>query len=82
MQTLKERIKKALNVPETDFANHCSDLHLKYSHDREKWLRENYEFWCNVKIYTANVKESEWYGKRFFDIPFAYTEYHTKGIVC
>lgn len=78
---LKEAIKIALNVPESDFSNYCSDLYLLHTPEREKWLKENYQFWCNVRIERSNVDGQEWHGKRFFNIPFAYTEYHTKSIV-
>jgi hypothetical protein len=76
--TTKDTIQALLNVPDSDLRNHCSDLYLLHTPEREKWLRENYEYWVNIRIVTANVKGGDWYGKRFFDIPFAFTEYHTK----
>ena len=79
--TLKEELKQKLNIPEDDFSNHCSDLYLLWTKESEQYLRSNYEYWSNVEIYTSNVKGQEWFGKRFFDIPFAYTEYHTKSII-
>lgn len=69
---LKKAIKEALNVPESDFSNWASDLHVLWTPEREKWLKENYKFWCNVRKVRANVKGHEWFGKTFFDIPFAY----------
>lgn len=79
--TLKKRLKEALSIPESDFSNHCSDLYLIYTPEREKWLKQNYEYWKNVRICFSNIKGQDWYGKRFFDIPFAFTEDYQGKIV-
>ena len=76
--TLKEQIKKALNIPESDFHNYNSDLQILYSEKVMNWLKKNYEFKQNVTVHKSNIKGQPWYGKRFIEIPFAYEEYITK----
>lgn len=70
--TLKQQLINALNIPETNFQNHCSDLLILYNTKIDNWLKANYEFYPNVKVKTANVEGHEWYTKQFFDIPFAF----------
>ena len=78
--TLKQQIKQTLNLPDDHFHNYCSDLLVLHSERVYNWLKEHYKFFVNVKVVTGNVKGSDWYGKKFIDIPFAYTleEYHIK----
>jgi hypothetical protein len=71
LNTLKDELKYKLNIPEDNFGSHCSDLHVLYSPELEQYLKNNYEFYCNVVKELANVEGNEWYGKYFFDIPFA-----------
>ncbi len=74
--TLKGQIKKALNISEESFGHYCSDLQILYTKEVMDWLEDNYDFMANVKIHTSNVKGQDWYGKRFIEIPFAYSEYY------
>jgi len=74
MQTLKDQLKKELDLKESNFGNHYSDLHVLYSPEVDKWLKDNYEFYCNVVKELANIEGHKWYGKYFLDIPFAHVE--------
>jgi hypothetical protein len=76
MKTLKQQIKEALNLDESMFSNWSSDLYILYTPEVEKYLKDNYKFYSNVRLSYSNVKGQSWYVKRFFDIPFAYTESH------
>jgi len=78
--TLKKQIKQTLNLPEDHFHNYCSDLLILYSERVNEWLKEHYEHYKNVKILVGNVRGSDWYVKKFIDIPFAYEEYHNKSL--
>lgn len=75
MASIKQRLQKDLNLPETSFNNHCSDLYVLKTPEVTKWLNENYEYMCNVVDSYSNVEDQPWYGKRFYDIPFAFQEY-------
>lgn len=77
-KTLKQQLKQTLNLPESHFDNYCSDLLVLYSERVYKWLNEYYEFPQNSKVSVSNVQGSNWYGKQFIEIPFAYTEYNNK----
>lgn len=66
---LKERLQKELDIPESHFASHQSDLHVKWSVDAHYWLVNNYEFYKNVTTFFSNLD-----GKLWFDIPFANEE--------
>ena len=74
--TLKEKIIKALEIPEDNFSNSSNDLMILYSDEVMNWLKANYEFPQNIKVDTSNVKGQSWYGKRFIEIPFAYEEFY------
>ena len=74
--TLKEQLKKALNLPESMFSNHCSDLQVLGNGRVINWLKENYEFYQNVERHISNVKGQNWFGQMYLEIPFAYEEYY------
>lgn len=77
--TLQYRIKEAFpEYTDDQFSNWCSDLHVLYSTELDNWLKENYDF-CNIRIHKANVKWHPWFGKRFFDIPFAFFDEYYKS---
>lgn len=58
-----------------DLGNWCSDLYVKKTPISENFVN-NYEFKCNVRTFRCNIDNKTWY-----DIPFAYQEYHTKRMV-
>ncbi len=74
--TLRERLIAECGVPENEIHHYCSDLQVLYTKERMDWLKENYEHYSIIKVYTGDVKESDWYNKRFIEIPFAFIEYH------
>ncbi len=76
--TWKKLLQEMFNIPEENMNNYCSDLHILFSEEVWKWLMDNYEFPQNIKVQLSNVKGQSWYGKQFIEIPFVYTEYHTK----
>lgn len=77
---LKGRILEAFpELTEEHFSSWASDLYVLYSPELEKWLKENYEYYVNVELSYSNVKGNPWYGKRFFDIPFALLDEQIKN---
>jgi hypothetical protein len=71
-KSLKQRIQEALNLPESDFGNHYSDLYvIDQKGAVHKWLVENYKFHTNVRTFIG-AKGSDWQGKICLDIPFAF----------
>lgn len=69
MPTLKEQIKTALNLPEEDFSNYCSDLYVKHSKEVEQWLKDNYDYFRNCNLFHSQVDK-----KRWIEIPFGYMD--------
>lgn len=69
--TVREQLLEA-GIKEDELGNWCSDLYVKVTPISEKFI-DNYEFKCNVTKFICNIDKELWY-----DIPFAYTEYHTK----
>ena len=70
--SLKDLLKKDLGLPESSFSGHESDLYVL--NDRPEigqWLKKNYRWYKNVVHSHSNVKGQDWYGKNFYDIPFA-----------
>lgn len=70
MRTLKEQLKHYLDLPESNFDSHQSDLYVKYSPEVCNWLKENYQYWNNCKTFTSQIDKCKW-----LDIPFAYEEH-------
>jgi len=64
-----------LGMQENELDHHCSDLYVKKNSISTKFVNE-YEFKMNVTTFIDAIDHELWY-----DIPFAYVEYHTKGIV-
>lgn len=69
---LQIRLQKALGLSEADFAYHATDLYVVKKPLVMEWLKDNYEFFCNVKPFVSQ-KGSNWNGagKICLDIPFA-----------
>ncbi len=75
--TLKQEIQKVFpNIPEDHFHNYCSDLQILYNEEIHQWLMDNFSHPSNIELHIADVKGSDWYGKKFIEVPFAYVEYH------
>lgn len=66
METLKEKIKKALNYTNDDFDFYRSDLYVRRSPELMAWLKTNYEFFANCQTFTSNKDQKQW-----VEIPFA-----------
>jgi len=73
-KTMKELLLEAGVKPE-DIRTWCSDIHVK-STEASRTVLETYRFKNNVKPFVSRLDKTQW-----FDIPFAYPEYHTKGVV-
>jgi len=65
----------SLGMQENELGNWCSDLHVLKNSISTKFINA-YEFKMNVTTFRSEIDGLIWY-----DIPFAYTEYHTKGII-
>jgi len=72
--SLKEQMLAA-GVSPADIGNWCSDLHVKVTPVSKKVV-EGYEFKSIVVTFRSQIDGTAWY-----DIPFAYQEYHTRGVV-
>ncbi len=70
METLKQELKRVLNLKKENFDNHCNDLYVKADTKTVEYLKENYEFYCNIEFFTSQIDGTAW-----LDIPFAYREY-------
>jgi len=71
--TLKQEIKEALNIPENEFDNHSSDLYIKYTPERLKWLEDNYEFGKSksiISLFTSDIDNT-----KYIEVAFWYNEY-------
>ncbi len=71
MTTLKQQIKKALNLPENHFGSHESDLYVKHSVAIMDWVKENVQYWKNCGLFYSKIDHSLW-----IDIPFGFMEEH------
>ena len=70
--SLKELLIRDLGLTKEHFSGHETDLYVL--NDRPEigtWLKVNYRWYKNVQGSFSNVKGQDWYGKRFYDIPFA-----------
>jgi hypothetical protein len=72
--SMKEQMLAA-GVSPADIDHWCSDLYVKVTPVSKKVV-EGYEFKCNVQTFRSQIDSTAWY-----DIPFAYEEYHTRGLV-
>ena len=71
---LQQRLMDAgLGLTEDDFGTHYTDLYVVAKPGVREWLKENYEWFCNVTMFTGNPEATQWNGagKLCFDIPFA-----------
>lgn len=81
MKTLKAQILE--QFPTAVFSRHETDLYVKDIPGLREWLKENYEFYSNVKPFISQLDKTTW-----LDIPFAawdekYTPYQPKtGAPC
>ena len=64
-----------LGIKENELDHHCSDLYVLKNSISTKFVND-YEFKMNVTQFRSEIDGLIWY-----EIPFAYVEYHTKGIV-
>jgi hypothetical protein len=53
--------------PGIEMGDYCTDLHVVYSTNVYNFLKENYEYFNNVKLFTSDIDGSQW-----IEIPFAY----------
>lgn len=67
---LQQQLQDALNLPDSAFAYHATDLYVLDLPGVEEWLSKNYKWVRNVTGFIG-AKGSDWAGKRAFDIPFA-----------
>lgn len=63
----------SLGMKEEELGNWCSDLHVMKNAISDKFVNE-YEFKMNVTKFRSEIDGLIWY-----DIPFAYTEYHNRA---
>lgn len=70
-KSLKQRIQEALQIPDSDFDIHETDLYVvDQSGAVMQWLRKNYEFYKQVGIFIGQ-EGSSLSRKRCLDVPFA-----------
>lgn len=72
---MKAELQKHLNLPDSDFGYHESDLYVKDSPQVTDYLQKNYQFWCNCKKFKNRID-----GKIWIEIPFANSEFWAKKI--
>jgi len=66
-ETLESRLRKAFpHLTDENFGHWATDLHVKHNVEIVKWLKENYEFYKNVRTFVSSIDGSFW-----LDIPFA-----------
>ena len=81
-QTIKQAIIEKFGIPEENFGNYSSDLHVLPTEevslsDIRDFVMEKFN-WCQCPMFFANVEGHDWYGQQFLEIPFGYSEYFTK----
>ena len=62
---MKAEMQKDLNLKDSDFDSHESDLYVIDTPEVRAWLKENYEYYTNCTFFVSNVD-----GRRMIDIPF------------
>jgi len=70
---LEQQLRKAFPwLTNRDFGHHASDLYVVAYPEVDRWLQDNYQWYCNVTRFIGNP-EDDWNGagKRCLDIPFA-----------
>ena len=69
---LQSRLQAALNLSDSDFAYHATDLYVVKKPLVMEWLKDNYEHFSNVTPFVSQAG-SNWNGagKICLDIPFA-----------
>ena len=73
-QTMYQQLL-ALGMQESELDNHCSDLYVLKNAISTKFVNE-YEFKMNVTTFRSELEDRQiWY-----EIPFAYVEYHKEKI--
>lgn len=64
MASIKRRI--AERFPDAQFGKHESDLYVKQTPEIMEFLKNEYEYFCNIESFVSQID-----GKRWIDIPFA-----------
>jgi len=64
-KSIHKRLLSAFPDAETD--HHEGDLYVKHTPDILAWLKENYDYFCNVTRFRSAIDGTTW-----LDIPFAY----------
>ncbi len=73
MGSLEKRLREAFpNLTDNDFGYHATDLYVVAYPEVRAWLKDNYEYYCNITSFIGEG-EPDWNGhKRLcLDIPFA-----------
>lgn len=65
----------SLGMQENELGNWCSDLYVLKNAISTKFVNE-YEFKMNVTTFRSEIDGLIWY-----DIPFAYEEYHNRSLI-
>ena len=76
-KTLKEELI-IFGIPEDEIKNYCSDLYVLETHNSKEFFDKYPQ--KNINRVRSDVKGQSWYGKMFYDIPFAYYEYYEKKV--
>ncbi len=73
---LQQQLQDALDLPDSAFAYHATDLYVLDLPGVREWLSENYKWASNVTRFVG-AKGSDWQGKYALEIPFTG---HWKGL--
>ena len=73
-KTIKDELLE-LGMKPDEIRTWCSDLHVKSTEVSRAYI-ESYRFKDNVVAFRSRLDNTLW-----FNIPFAHTEFHTKGVV-
>ena len=63
---LKHRMQVALNLPDSDFDFHATDLYVRATPEARKWLKENYAHYSIITLFVSQIDKQMW-----LDVPFA-----------
>lgn len=66
MKTLKQELKENCSLIDSDFDRHETDLYVRKTEQVYNYLKNNYQFFRNIKQFNSQIDNKIW-----LDIPFA-----------
>ena len=71
--SIKQQMQDALDLPDSSFSSHESDLYVLRSDELAEYLKTRPDL--NPVKSHSNVEGQDWYGQRFYEFPFQNAAY-------